>query len=82
MYASIYLSLWIIDDDDKQKLVSLHAQDLSSEDSTWIKDKMTQHKTVEKSFVLASKLSNEAMSAMKDDEQLVGILQTMIQRSY
>jgi len=78
-----YIYLYeLLDDDDKQKLVSLHAQDLSSEDSTWIKDKMTQHKTVEKSFVLASKLSNEAMSAMKDDEQLVGILQTMIQRSY
>ena len=43
---------------------------------------MKEHKTIEKSFMLASELSNEAMKAMSDDEQLVQILQTMIQRSY
>ena len=43
---------------------------------------MNKHKTIEKSFLLASKLSNEAMQAMKDDEDLVSILQTMIKRSY
>ncbi len=78
-----YIYLYeLLGEDDKQKLISLHTKDLSAQDSTWIKDKMTEHKTVEKSFVLASKLSNEAMAVMKDDEQLVGILQTMIQRSY
>ena len=71
-----------LNETDKEKLISLHAKELSLEDSSWIKDKMQEHKTIEKSFILATKLSNEAMSAMKDDKELVGILQTMIQRSY
>jgi octaprenyl-diphosphate synthase len=60
----------------------MHAKNISDEDTTWIKDKMAQHKTVERSFLLASKLSDEAMKAMSNDEQLVAILQTMIKRSY
>jgi octaprenyl-diphosphate synthase len=43
---------------------------------------MKEHKSVEKSFVLAKKLSDEAMQAIKDDKELVGILETMIKRSY
>ena len=43
---------------------------------------MKEHKSVEKSFMLAQKLSNEAMNAVKDDEELIAILQTMIKRSY
>jgi len=78
-----YIYLYeLLDEDDKKRLVSLHAKELSDEDTTWIKEKMKEHKTIEKSFMLASKLSNEAMKAMSDDEQLVQILQTMIQRSY
>ena len=71
-----------LNDTDKEKLISLHAKELSLEDSSWIKDKMQEHETIQKSFILATKLSNEAMNAMKDDKELVGILQTMIQRSY
>ena len=72
----------VLNDDEKSKLVSLHAKSLNDEDTLWIKEKMQEHKTIEKSFELASKLSNEAMSVMKDDEDLVNILQTMIKRSY
>ncbi len=71
-----------LNETDKQRLLSLHAKELSLEDSSWIKDKMQEHETIQKSFILATKLSNEAMNAMKDDKELVGILQTMIQRSY
>ncbi len=71
-----------LSDGEKEKLVSLHAKELSEQDTTWIKEKMTQYKTVEKSFTLAAKLSNEAMTVMKDDEDLVNILQTMIKRSF
>ena len=78
-----YIYLYkLLDENDKQRLVSLHAQSLDESDSTWIKQKMQEYKTVEKSFELAAKLSNEAMNAMKDDAELVGILQTMIKRSY
>jgi len=78
-----YIYLYkLLNDEDKKRLVSLHAQVLNEEDTAWIKAKMTEFKTVEKSFELAAKLSNEAMNAMKDDADLVSILQTMIKRSY
>jgi octaprenyl-diphosphate synthase len=67
---------------EQNKLVSLHAKELSKDDTKWIKEKMAKYKTIEKSFLLATKLSNEAMNVMQDDEDLINILQTMIKRSY
>ncbi|WP_428737186.1 polyprenyl synthetase family protein [Sulfurimonas sp.] len=78
-YIYLYHAL---DEQDKHRLVSLHTKELSEENTTWIKEKMTHYKTIEKSFELAQKLSNEAQIAMKDDVELVAILETMIKRSY
>lgn len=69
-------------DKDKQKLISLHAKSLSQEESAWIKENMQKYKTVEKSFELALKLSNEAKDVMSEDVDLVGILDTMIKRTF
>jgi len=78
-----YIYLYrVLDGDEKEKLKSLHAKALSKEESTWIRSKMQEHKSVERSFELAQKLSDEAMNAMRDDEELINILQTMIKRSY
>ncbi len=78
-----YIYLYkVLDEEDKKRFVSLHGQVLDASDAAWIKQKMNEHKTVEKSFELASKLSNEAMNTMKDDAELVSILETMIKRSY
>lgn len=78
-----YIYLYkLLNDNEREKLVNLHAKVLDEEETLWIKQKMQEHKTIEKSFELAQKLSNEAMLAVKDDEQLVNILQTMIKRSY
>lgn len=68
--------------DEKERLKSLHAKVLSEDESLWIRTKMQEHKTIERSFELAQKLSDEAMNAMRDDAELINILQTMIQRSY
>lgn len=68
--------------DEKEKLKNLHAKILSEDESVWIRSKMQEHKSIERSFKLAQKLSDEAMNAMRDDEELVNILQTMIKRSY
>jgi len=43
---------------------------------------MQEHKTIEKSFELAQKLSKEAQEVLVDEEELVAILDTMIKRSY
>jgi len=68
--------------DDKERLVSSHTKKIDDSEITWIKSKMKEHHSIEKSFKLAQELSNEAMQAVKDDEELVSILQTMIKRSY
>jgi octaprenyl-diphosphate synthase len=78
-YIYLYHSL---DDEDKKRLVSLHGKTISSEDSVWIKTKMDEHKSIEKSFALAVKLSDEAKHAVSGDVELTAILDTMIQRSY
>lgn len=78
-YIHLYESL---DAADKQRLVDSHAKKIDVEESNWIKEKMQEHHSVEKSFVLAQKLSNEAMEAVKDDVELVSILQTMIKRNF
>jgi len=78
-----YIYLYkVLSDDEKEKLINLHAKVLDEQESRWIKEKMQEHKSIEKSFKLAQKLSQEAMGVMKDDEQLINILQTMIKRSY
>lgn len=68
--------------DEKEKLKSLHAKKLDASELVWIKEKMAEFKSVEKSFELAQKLSYEAMQAVKEDAALVEILETMIKRSY
>jgi len=78
-YIYLYKQL---DDDAKKTLVSLHAKELSQADATWIKDNMNKYKTIEKSFELALKLSNEAKEVMSKDLELVGILDTMIKRTF
>ncbi|MDF1879265.1 polyprenyl synthetase family protein [Sulfurimonas sp. SAG-AH-194-C20] len=67
---------------DKEHLVSLHTKETNEEETLWIKEKMQEHKTVEKSFQLAQKLSNEAQLAMSEDSELVAILETMIKRTF
>ncbi|WP_304543011.1 polyprenyl synthetase family protein [Sulfurimonas microaerophilic] len=78
-YIYLYHAL---DEQDKHRLVSSHAKEISSEESAWIKENMQKYNTIEKSFELALKLSNEAQEAMAEDPELVAILETMIKRSY
>ncbi|MEA2099280.1 MAG: polyprenyl synthetase family protein [Campylobacterota bacterium] len=78
-YIYLYENL---NDEDKKRLISSHAKKIDNEEITWIKSKMKEHSSVEKSFFLAQELSNEAMNAVKDDAELVSILQAMIKRSY
>ena len=78
-YIHLYHAL---DQENKKRLESYHAKKLNTEQELWIKEKMAEHKCIEKSFILAQKLSNEAMQAVKDDTALVEILETMIKRSY
>jgi len=71
-----------LDDQEKEKLRALHGKKLSKEESAWIQHKMKEHKTVEQSFQLAQKLSDEAKKILANEDELVAILDTMIKRSY
>ncbi len=78
-YIYLYKAL---DDEGKAKLKSMHKKQLSEDEQNWIKQNMQKYGTIQKSFELAQKLSDEALSAIKGDEELENILQTMIKRSY
>lgn len=71
-----------LDSADREKLISLHAKQLDEKQSAWIQEKMAKHKSVERSFKLAQKLSNEAQDVISEDADLVNILESMIKRSY
>lgn len=78
-YIYLYKAL---DDEGKAKLKSMHKKQLSEDEQNWIKQNMQKYGTIQKSFELAQKLSDEALSAVKGDEALENILKTMIKRSY
>jgi hypothetical protein len=43
---------------------------------------MKEHKSVERSYALAQELSNKAIAAVAGDERLVGIIESMMKRSF
>jgi len=77
----IYLSE-ALQGEDRDRLISYHKQKLSSEDAAWIKAKMKEHQSVERSYALAQELSNKAITAVAGDERLVGIIDSMMKRSF
>lgn len=70
-----------LNENDKVKLKSLHKKELSDGDASWIKAKMKEHQCIERSYKLARKLSDEAITAV-DDEALKGIIETMMKRRF
>ncbi|WP_345978241.1 polyprenyl synthetase family protein [Sulfurimonas sp. HSL3-7] len=67
---------------ERERLVASHKQKLSPEESAWIKAKMQEHKCIERSYALAQELSNKAIEAVSGDERLVGIIESMMKRSF
>lgn len=78
-YIYLYEALGL---QERARLTSLHAKELSDDESAWIKSKMHEHKTVERSYVLARRLSEEAMAVVNDEPELIAILETMMEREY
>ncbi len=67
---------------ERERLVSSHRQKLTSDESAWIKAKMKEHLCIERSYALAQELSNKAIEAVSGDERLVGIIESMMKRSF
>jgi len=70
--------------EDKQKLESLYKKELSSEESTWLKEQMISTKALEDSINQAKELGLEAIEAVKaeENESLVQIMSAMINRQF
>ena len=77
----IYLSE-ALEGEERERLLSYHREKLSAENAAWIKAKMQEHKSVERSYALAQELSNKAIAAVAGDERLVGIIESMMKRSF
>ncbi len=68
--------------EERERLLSYHREKLSAEDAAWIKTKMQENHCVERSYALAQELSNKAIAAVSGDERLVGIIESMMKRSF
>ena len=70
--------------DEKEKLKSLHAKKLSTEEQHWIKLKMQEHQVIQKSYEEAKVLIEEAITLMneKGEAALSSIAMQMIERDF
>ena len=68
----------------KTKLASLHAKTLNKEEQAWILSEMKTHKIIEKSYMEAKVLIEEAISLMNShgEQALSGIAREMIEREF
>jgi octaprenyl-diphosphate synthase len=80
-----YLLMWErLDESDKSKLEVMYRKELSDDELKWIKDKMNDTNSLQDSITLALKFGNEAMEAIKDEDNddLIDIMKSMIERSF
>ncbi len=70
---------------DKTKLESLYKKELSTEESSWIKEQMSITNALNDSILQAKAIGNEAINAVIDEENsqtLVMIMKAMIEREF
>lgn len=71
--------------EDKTKLESLYKKELSTEESSWIKEQMQITNALNDSILQAKDIGNEAINAVIDEENsqtLVMIMKAMIEREF
>lgn len=78
-----YIDLYdALNEEDKEKLISFHGRSLESEEKEWLFSSMEKYGVIEKSYLYAQALCEEAILAVPDDVVLRAIITTVIQRSY
>lgn len=80
-YIYLYEAL---QDDEREKLRSLHAKALSKEEQSWILSNMKTHKIIERATLEAKTLIDEAIAVMDayGETALSGIAKEMIERDF
>jgi octaprenyl-diphosphate synthase len=68
--------------DDKERLVSLYRKTLDQDDSEWVLSEIKKHETIQQSYTLAQKLSDEALEVISGDIALEAIVHTMMKRNF
>jgi octaprenyl-diphosphate synthase len=71
-----------LDESDKVRLMNYHAQEMNSEDKRWIWEKMEEFGVIENSYRLAQALCNEAIEAVKEDDALRAVINSVVERRY
>lgn len=80
-----YIYLYeVLDSSDQERLRTLHAKRLTTQEQQWIKEEMAKHKIIEKSFLEAKELVEKAIELMNHhgEEALSGIAMQMIDREF
>ena len=80
-----YIYLYeVLDREEKEKLRSMHAKNLSEKEQLWIKMKMREHQVIQKSYEEAKVLIVEAIALMNDrgEDALSSIAMQMIERDF
>lgn len=80
-YIYLYEALNV---EGKAKLEGMHAKQLKEDEQLWIKAQMKEHQIIEKSYLEAKMLIEEAIELMsvQGEESLAGIAREMIEREF
>jgi len=80
-YIALYEAL---DSTERAKLQGLHAKVLKPKEALWIQTKMKEHQIIEKSYLEAKALIEEAIALVsaQGEDSLAGIAQEMIEREF
>ncbi len=80
-YIYLYETL---DEEGRERLLSLYKKDLSQKDVKWIKESMQKSGSIERSIDRAKELGYEALKAIEDQnrDSLKGIIKDMIERDF
>ena len=73
-----------LDNDEKNRLLSLFKKELNESDKEWIKQKMQTTGALKKCFALVERLGSEALKSIEEykNQDLEKIIKDMIQREY
>lgn len=73
-----------LDLEDKERLQSLCAKNLSTKEENWIREKMKEKGSIEKSKHFAHKIAKDSLSMFKNpcNPKLISIIDSMLERSF
>jgi octaprenyl-diphosphate synthase len=78
-----YIDLYdALSEEDKERLVSFHGRSLEADQKEWLFSMLEKYGVIEKSYLYAQTLCDEAILAVPNEDALRAIITTVIQRSY